>query len=252
MTESAKDLSGAPYKIVEKDGKFQVVNNLGVVKATFADKAKARDYQKALYANVPGAAKVADKKPWTGTAKKRTAAAEDDGNMVDGDDVKPASLASAVDASLDAATQLIMSNQGDVEKLPGWAQQVLSLTISAGETVDELLEAMGVPDPDDAMPGADAIKAAFDMDAPRTLINTVKALAYIERARTFTKDQRDKLASSGAALPDGSFPIQNKGDLHNALLAFGRAGDKGAAKSHIRKRAAALGATDMLPDSWKS
>jgi len=69
--------------------------------------------------------------------------------------------------------------------------------------------------------------------------------------RDFTQEQRDHAASSGAALPDGSYPIQNKGDLKNAIAAIGRAKDPGKAKAHIKSRAEALGATDMLPDDWQ-
>lgn len=69
--------------------------------------------------------------------------------------------------------------------------------------------------------------------------------------REFSADQRKKLAKSGAAMPDGSYPIENEGDLHNAIQAFGRSPDN-ATKAHIKKRAAALGKTSMLPDAWES
>lgn len=78
-----------------------------------------------------------------------------------------------------------------------------------------------------------------------------EAEAWLEQAKDFSQDKRDELASKGHALPDGSFPIQNKGDLRNALHALGRAKDVGKAKAHIKKRAAALGATDMLPEDWR-
>ena len=66
----------------------------------------------------------------------------------------------------------------------------------------------------------------------------------------FSSDERKSLASQGKALPDGSFPIRNKSDLSNAIQAYGRASDKGRAKAWIIRRARALGATGMLPDSW--
>lgn len=68
--------------------------------------------------------------------------------------------------------------------------------------------------------------------------------------RTFSASERDAAASSGAALPDGSFPIKDKQDLSNAIRAIGRAKDPAKAKAHIKSRARALGASDMLPDSW--
>lgn len=70
--------------------------------------------------------------------------------------------------------------------------------------------------------------------------------------KEFSTEKRKELAKSGAALPDGSFPIENKNDLANAIKAFGRAKDPAAAKAHIKKRAKALGATDMIPDTWES
>lgn len=69
--------------------------------------------------------------------------------------------------------------------------------------------------------------------------------------RDFTQQERDDAASSGAALPDGSFPIKNKGDLKNAIRAIGRASNPTKAKTHIKTRAQALDATDMLPDDWQ-
>lgn len=66
--------------------------------------------------------------------------------------------------------------------------------------------------------------------------------------RKFSAEQRKELSEKGLALPDGSYPIVNKGDLRNAISAFGRAKNKGAAAAHIKKRAKALDALDLLPD----
>jgi hypothetical protein len=68
--------------------------------------------------------------------------------------------------------------------------------------------------------------------------------------REFNADQRERAAESGAAMPDGSFPIITTGDLKNALRAIGRANDPEAARKHIIRRARALDAVDMLPDDW--
>lgn len=69
-------------------------------------------------------------------------------------------------------------------------------------------------------------------------------------AAGFTEAERDDLADKGKARPDGSFPIENVADLHNAIRAFGRAKDKDAAKRWIKKRARELDAEGALPDSW--
>lgn len=72
-------------------------------------------------------------------------------------------------------------------------------------------------------------------------------------SRTFTTNQRDKLAAKGIAMPDGSFPIPDKDALARAIQSFGRAKeeDKPAVKAHILKRAKALKAESMLPEDWK-
>jgi ATP-dependent Clp endopeptidase proteolytic subunit ClpP len=69
--------------------------------------------------------------------------------------------------------------------------------------------------------------------------------------RDFSAEDRQRLAKSGEAMPDGSFPIVTTEDLDNAIKAIGRASNPGAAKKHIIKRARALNAEDRLPDDWK-
>lgn len=73
-----------------------------------------------------------------------------------------------------------------------------------------------------------------------------------EERKNYSAAQRKTMAKNGQALPDGSFPIADTEDLQNAISAFGRASNPGAAKAHIIKRARALGATSMLPDAWKA
>ena len=68
--------------------------------------------------------------------------------------------------------------------------------------------------------------------------------------REFTAEERKAAVKTGAALPDGSFPILTKDDLANAIQAFGRASDKPATMAHIKKRAKALGMMDALPEEW--
>jgi len=68
--------------------------------------------------------------------------------------------------------------------------------------------------------------------------------------RDYTPEERSKMAESGEALPDGSFPIADIEDLRNAIQAIGRASDPEAAKAHIVKRASALGAADLIPEEW--
>jgi hypothetical protein len=71
------------------------------------------------------------------------------------------------------------------------------------------------------------------------------------KKRKFSEKERESAAASGAALPDGSFPIHTVEDLKNAIQAHGRAKNKAKAKAHIISRARALGAAGSLPDDWR-
>jgi hypothetical protein len=68
--------------------------------------------------------------------------------------------------------------------------------------------------------------------------------------REYSQDKRDEYAKSGVAMPDGSYPIPDADALHDAIQSYGRSPDA-KTKSHIKRRARALGRTDMLPDKWK-
>jgi len=74
-------------------------------------------------------------------------------------------------------------------------------------------------------------------------------MAYCER-REFSGAKREKLAESGAAMEGGGYPIENAEDLKNAIHAIGRAKNRAATIAHIRKRAAALGLTALIPEEW--
>jgi len=69
--------------------------------------------------------------------------------------------------------------------------------------------------------------------------------------REFSDKKRKELADKGHALPDGSFPIENTTDLHNAIQSIGRASNYAEAKKHIIARAKALNAAKLLPKDWK-
>lgn len=75
-------------------------------------------------------------------------------------------------------------------------------------------------------------------------------VADLALKRMYDEEARNAMAEAGEALPDGSFPIKDEDDLKNAIQAYGRAGDKEAAKAHIMKRAAALGKEDLIPEDW--
>ena len=69
--------------------------------------------------------------------------------------------------------------------------------------------------------------------------------------RDYNTKQRKEMAASGEAMPDGSYPIANRTDLMNAIRSWGRGGSDPKVKQYIKRRAKALGASDMIPENWK-
>ena len=67
--------------------------------------------------------------------------------------------------------------------------------------------------------------------------------------REYSDEERKSMADKGLALPDGSFPIKDLEDLKNAIQAYGRSKDQAAAAKFIVKRAKALSAEDLIPDT---
>ncbi len=70
----------------------------------------------------------------------------------------------------------------------------------------------------------------------------------------FTEQERARLAREGKSLPDGSYPIRNCEDLHNAVAAYGRAKEshRAAVAAHIRKRHRELGGCGIELDALEA
>lgn len=70
----------------------------------------------------------------------------------------------------------------------------------------------------------------------------------------FSDDERKHLASTGAAMSDGSYPIRNAEDMKHAISLAGmsKTHSEAEVKAHIKSRAKALGIEGSLPDSWAS
>jgi HK97 family phage prohead protease len=69
----------------------------------------------------------------------------------------------------------------------------------------------------------------------------------------YTQADRDRMAKSGEAMPDGAYPIADAEDLENAIstVGLGNASDK-SIRAHIVKRAKALGLEAKLPEAWNA
>lgn len=82
-----------------------------------------------------------------------------------------------------------------------------------------------------------------------------------ELFRTFSTERLIELAKKGHAIPrknddgeiiGGSYPIETEADLRNAIRAIGRAaaGERALVVAHVKKRARALGRSDLIPENW--
>jgi hypothetical protein len=148
-----------------------------------------------------------------------------------GEDEDPATLASAVDAALDEAANLL--DGFDLTGLPDPVQQALALVQAAGVAVDELLDVMGIDDPDHG--GEDLGDRALSAEELKKLPDT--AFAYID-------------GKGGRHLP-----INDPPHVRNALARFDQAQfesdtDKNEAKSKINAAAKKFG-IDTGPGSGK-
>lgn len=100
---------------------------------------------------------------------------------------------------------------------------------------------------------ADFVQGAEPADAPEPGNWDLSVFSRVRNADKYKQDDRDRMAKSGQAMPDGSYPIADAEDLDNAIRAVGRGGaDHDAIRKHIIKRADALGLSSKIPDNWNS
>jgi hypothetical protein len=125
--------------------------------------------------------------------------------------------------------------------------------VDAAEALWQTLQPAYKPDP----PEPDALKVLKrfrDRVLPGGFEDGVADLDELEMLlkRDVSTAERERLAGRGQAMPGGGFPIANVADLKNAIRAIGRAKDRAATIAHIKRRARALGRTDLIPDAWKA
>lgn len=70
--------------------------------------------------------------------------------------------------------------------------------------------------------------------------------------RTFSHEERMRLAKEGKALPDGSYPTPDKDALHRAFQSYGRETPekRSELRHYLIRRAIEMGHPEMIPDSW--
>ena len=116
--------------------------------------------------------------------------------------------------------------------------------------------AAGAPDLRSRVKGAKKAVKKQAIVAAATKVDELRNRALVAAAAAelakFSEEERDELAKSGEALPDGSYPIRNEEDLKNAIQAYGRSkpSDRAKVRKHIIKRARSLKKSDLIPENW--
>lgn len=138
------------------------------------------------------------------------------------------------------------------EQLPDAVRTALTSLAAAGAAVST--QAVKT---DDATVAIASPSFLIKLDGPAITPEMVQGLvdarlAELGKADTSAAGRR-KAAASGAAMPDGSYPIKTKADLRKAIRAVGRGGaDHDKIRKHVMTRAKALGLEAMVPTNWNS
>jgi hypothetical protein len=145
------------------------------------------------------------------------------------------------------------------ERLPDVVRTALTSLAAAGASVSaEAVKADGAEETSVVVPSPsvllklDGLPVTEDMIRGLVDARVSEQLGSLDKADLSAAGRR-KAAASGAAMPDGSYPIKTKADLRKAIRAVGRGGaDHDKIRKHIVTRAKALGLEAMVPSNWNA
>jgi len=145
------------------------------------------------------------------------------------------------------------------ERLPDVVRTALTTLAAAGAAVStDAVKAEGTPNAGVVVSSPslllklDGLPVTEDMLRGLVDERVSEQLGALDKADLSAAGRR-KAAASGAAMPDGSYPIKTKSDLRKAIKAVGRGNaDHSAIRKHIIKRAKALGLESMVPENWNA
>lgn len=145
------------------------------------------------------------------------------------------------------------------ERLPDVVRTALTNLAAAGAAVStDAMKAEGVPDTGVVVSSPSLLLKLDGLPVTEDMLRGLVDERVSEQLGALDKTDlsaagRRKAAASGAAMPDGSYPIKTKSDLRKAIKAVGRGNaDHDKIRAHIVKRAKALGLEAMVPDNWNA
>lgn len=182
-------------------------------------------------------------------------------------------LVAAGTRELNEIRQAMLASPAVVARLETLEEKVQQLAVPPVEPVIVAEPVIAAPEPETpaaepvvdttpAEPVAAEPPAPAEPDQPTLTPEEAARAEHIARVRDEIRQaKREELRSrmqgttaAGASTIKGtdSFPISDVASLKKAIQAFGRAGDKPAAKKHIIAMAYKLKRPDLIPSNWKS
>jgi hypothetical protein len=135
---------------------------------------------------------------------------------------------------------------------PGWL--VMKQDASAGLLGADLIRGLIAKSDPDAGNGREraVMPNGITVSGSPAAIAALIHAASVRKAK-YDADDLKRMAASGAAMPDESYPIGDADDLDKAIRAVGRGGSShDAIRRHVTARAKSLGKSSMIPDNWNS
>jgi len=238
-----------PYHIERSGSQYAVVDDKGKTVGTHPTKGKAASQVRALYANVPDASKD----DVIRYGRRRSGIGDSHSGMNTGGEVASGGEEGMSMSAADQIKELAAVVKQMVGEIPGGTPQEQEVTSEGYKDCGcETCKAMNCDCPDCPACSPNIIGDGQNAEFEATKPDTVDAYDNAIGKKDYPAKTRERMANSGTAMPDGSFPIANEADLHNAIQSVGRAKDYAAAKKHIIERARAMGMLDALPEDWKN
>jgi hypothetical protein len=169
------------------------------------------------------------------------------------------SVEALVAAGARQMAELLLSQRADaalINRIDRLEQLTASIAAEAPAAAEvgqvEVLEPAAEASTEEPEPSTEDLAKAQRVARVRTELEQAKRQALRDRVGKSTAGSGVQAGGKSTIAGTDSFPIGNVADLKKAIQAFGRAGDKPAARKHIISMAYKLKRPDLIPDGWRS